>query len=55
MYQYLITFTNGESPSYTNWFDPENHFAEGMVVFDLYKHLFTTDGINWKNIQEDHL
>jgi hypothetical protein len=38
---------------YTNWFDAENHFnAElGMVVYNLIKHIYTTDGINWSEIK----
>ena len=56
MYQYLITTKTGE-PFFTDWFDPENNFnAEaGMVVYDLFNYLYTTDGKNWKDIQEDHL
>lgn len=54
---YLVTYQqDGEQLSfYTNWFDPENHFVHGMIVFNLLSHKFTTDGINWQEIQEDSL
>ena len=52
-YQYLFIY-KGQA-SYTHWFDAENNFSEGMVVFDLHKGLFTTDGVNWNYIEEDHL
>lgn len=43
------------TPFYTNWFDAENNFIEGMVVFDLLKDLFTTNGTTWLPITQDHL
>ncbi len=54
--RYLIT-TKAESPGLTEWFDADNHFnAEiGMIVYDLHKELYTTDGKNWKEIEIDHL
>ena len=57
IYQYLITTNTIESPFFTNWFDPENHFNmnEGMVVYDLRNAKFTTDGTQWQPINEDHL
>jgi hypothetical protein len=53
--QYLIT-TKTEEPFFTDWFDPKNDFnaKAGMVVYDLYYGLYTTDGKNWKEINEDH-
>jgi hypothetical protein len=51
--QYLI-YHNGES-FYTNWFDPENNFIDGMIVFDLVNHLCMDDGEGWQTINEDHL
>jgi len=50
---YLI-FYKGES-FYTNWFDAENNYVEGMTVWNLLSHKFTTDGINWMDITQDHL
>lgn len=54
--RYLIT-TNKNPPFFTEWFEPENNFNSeiGMVVYDLCKFVYTTDGVNWKEIQEDHL
>lgn len=55
-YRYLITIPNKE-PFLSHWFDADNHFnAElGMVVFDLANGLYTTDGKNWKELNENHL
>ena len=54
--RYLIT-TNIQKPFLTEWFEPENHFnAEvEMVVYDLIKKKYTTDGKTWKRIKIDHL
>jgi len=54
--RYLIT-TNGQEPFLTKWFDSENHFNKdiGMVVYDLGKNRYTTDGKNWYDIKFDHL
>lgn len=39
----------------TNWYEYENNYSAGMIVVDADKHLVTFDGINWKQIEEDHL
>jgi hypothetical protein len=54
--RYLIT-TTVQPPFFTQWFEPENNFniEVGMVVYDLYKFKYTTDGINWNYIEIDHL
>lgn len=54
--QYLIT-TKTDPPFFTKWFEEENNFNSvvEMVVYDLYKEVYTTDGINWMPIEEDHL
>jgi len=56
--QYLVTTLN-HSPFLTEWFDPENHFNTdpdmGMVVYDLFKKTFTTNGVDWRNIELDSL
>jgi uncharacterized protein (DUF924 family) len=54
--RYLIT-TKDNEPCLTEWFDPENNFdAEiGMIVYELHKEIYTTDGVNWKNNEIDHL
>lgn len=51
--RYLILHNN--EAFYTNWLDVDNNYVEGMVVFDLLRDEFTTDGINTKEIEEDHL
>lgn len=50
---YLIYHDN--TAFYTNWFDAENNYVAGMVVFNLLSGKFTEDGINWKDITQDHL
>lgn len=51
---YLILTQDGQA-FYTNWFDAENNFTEGMTVFNLLSHKFTIDGYAWLEIQQDHL
>jgi len=57
--KYLVSYTEtGEQKCfYTNWFDKDNHFnAElNMVVFNLLSHKYTSNGIDWMDIDEDHL
>lgn len=54
--RYLITYLDYRNdPFYTNWFDYESHFEEGMMVFDLSEKTWTRNGIDWMNIAEDHL
>jgi hypothetical protein len=51
---YLIL--HEQSAFYTNWYDRDNNYIEGMVVFNLYANLYTLDGgLNWVNILEDSL
>lgn len=54
--QYLIT-TNVQRPYLTKWFDADNHFNPDveMVVYDLIRFVYTTDGHNWEPINIDHL
>ena len=53
---YLITMDNQE-PFLTNWFEYENNFQEGagMIVYNLLDITYTTDGVNWQDIEEDSL
>ncbi len=59
--KYLIIYTNPETGNreafYTNWFDSANNFNADcvMIVVDRTRHLFTTDGETWRDIDEDHL
>lgn len=51
--QYLIL--TPEKSFITKWYDYENFYQEGMVVFDLINYLVTRDGKNWEEIEFDHL
>ena len=53
LYPYLI-ICDEDDPFNTAYFT-EEMFAKGMVVFNLANGTFTTDGINWKRVEEDHL
>ena len=52
--RYLITETY-ELPFFTDHFDGKNHFVEGMVIYDLHLEKYTDNGVNWHNIDSDHL
>lgn len=54
--RYLIT-TKNEPPFLTKWFEPDNHFNHelGMIAYDLSENTYTIDGINWLEIEIDHL
>mgnify|MGYP003425763136 FL=1 len=54
--RYLITMTE-EPPFFTNWFSYENNWADGtgMVVYDLFQSLYTTDGKTWEPVETDEL
>lgn len=42
-------------PFFTRWFDAENNYELGMIVYNLIDNTYTTDSITWKPIAEDHL
>jgi len=50
---YLIFFEG--KAFYTNWFGVDNNYSEGMVVWNLKKHTYTMDGVNWTDITFDLL
>jgi hypothetical protein len=52
--RYLVT-SEIFKPFYTNWFNLENHFTDGMIVYDLHKSIYTTDGTTWQIIEHDNL
>ena len=54
--RYLITTINNH-PFFSEWYDFENHFNPevGMIIYDLVKFKFTTDGETWTDIKFDHL
>ena len=52
---YLITTRDG-IPVITNLYDDGMFNAEvGMIVYDLYYKTYTTDGVNWNDIEEDYI
>jgi len=52
--KYLI-YIPGMHPFFTNVFDAENYFVDGMIVFNVHQYLYTTDGTTWLRIVEDKL
>ena len=54
--RYLIT-TSDHCPFFTDSYTDENNFTYGceMVVFDLFNHTYTNDGVMWQEIEIDHL
>jgi hypothetical protein len=57
--RYLVSFleNNIRKSFYTNWYESSNNFDIDldMIVFDFSTHKFSVDGINWIDIEEDHL
>jgi hypothetical protein len=51
---YLIT-QPGTEPFLTKYFDPENHWQSGMVVFNCATSEYTTDGTHWQLLSTDQL
>lgn len=52
--RYLITQADHE-PFITEWFNSENHYVKGMIVYDFLSLIYSVDGENWKDIIVDHL
>lgn len=55
--KYLVTTSGAYAPFLTDYFDALNHFNADveMVVYDLVNLTYTTYGINWFDLNEDHL
>lgn len=54
--RYLVTFDDDKNGAFlSKWFDYENFYRSGMIVYDLSNFTYTTDGENWTPIPEDHL
>lgn len=57
--KYLIIYTDpgtGERRSfYTNWYQFENNYQDGMIVIDRTQHLISFDGEMWQDIEKDNL
>lgn len=57
MPRYLVTSKFFKAPFFTDYFSVENFFNTDldMVVYDLYGEKYMVDGINWIDIERDHL
>jgi hypothetical protein len=42
-------------PYFTKWYEPDNFDHTGLMVIDTSTNKFTRDGINWQEIEYDHL
>lgn len=42
------------NPFYSGRFESDNHFVEGMKVFDLHTGHYTINGTAWIELQQDH-
>ncbi len=54
---YLIipSETSGKDPFLSPWFDADNHFTDGMVVIRLSTMEWTANGVEWVELEEEHL
>lgn len=54
--RYLVTHP-GHEPFLTKWFDYENNWIDGMIVYDLSLPVpsYTIDGKIWLALTVDHL
>lgn len=54
--RYLITYADTHPPFLSDRFEFENHWTErfGMVVYDLQKGVYTTDGKTWIELAKDN-
>ena len=50
--RYFI-YIPGSAPFFARDFHPENHFVDGMLVVDTKGHIFTMDGVNWFEIENE--
>jgi hypothetical protein len=51
--RYLIV--SDQEVFYTEWFESENNFVDGMIVIDLATDKYMIEEGLWREIQEDHL
>jgi len=51
--RYLVIINN--EVFYTEWFDEENFFSEGMIIIDLATDQYMRMPGKWRSITEDHL
>ena len=52
--RYLITHPEHQ-PFFSQWFEYNNHYIEGMIIYDLMDKSYSKDGIIWIGIEIDHL
>ena len=52
--EYLLIYPNNK-PFISVYYDYENHYVDGMLVFNLTNRTYSSDGINLKEIEADHL
>lgn len=54
--RYLIT-GDGIEPFTTEWYDYENNYRAdlNMIIYDLHRRVYTTDGQVWKQLDWDTL
>ena len=52
--RYLVHAKNS-TPFLTDIYDQEKWCDDIIVIYDIYKNKYTTDGQNWFDIELDHL
>ena len=52
--RYLIINKN-EGSFYSDYWDYENLHIKGSIVVDLHKHKITFNGVDWFDIEHNHL
>lgn len=56
MYLIIITTEDGKQEAfYSEHYSYENNYVKGMIISNMVKDTITFDGINWNNIQTNHL
>jgi hypothetical protein len=54
--RYIIIFDgHTQDPFLTKWFEPLNHWVEGMTVIDTADNTWTRNGVDWITLEIDHL
>ena len=44
-----------EKPFLTNWFEFENHYSKGMVIYNLISNMFSSDGDTLSELLDNQL
>lgn len=53
-WKYLIIPQDGDA-FFTEWYDHENFYEEGMIVVNIQAEIITRDGKQWERIEGDEL